>query len=179
MGPVQRWLRHLMGLGLVGLLTACGFALQAPPELGVSRVYLQGFAARSDMVEALKQTRPHGVQWVSTPAQAELRIVASEDRFERTVVSSTAAGQVREFRLRQLLRFKLLDAQGQVLLPERSLELVRDMSTTETATLAKEVEQTELLWLMRQDMARQIWRMAATVTSPVLREPGGAASAAR
>ncbi|MBQ0934007.1 LPS-assembly lipoprotein LptE [Ideonella paludis] len=144
-------------------LSGCGFALKAPPPLGVRSVALQGFAPQSEMAAAVRRALPREVRVVTSPAQAELLISARDDRFERSVVSSTAAGQVREFRLRVSLRFSLSTGQGKLLLPDTVLEQTRDMSTIETAALAKEVEQDALLLEMRDDLARQLLRMAATV----------------
>ena len=62
--------------------------------------------------------------------------MALEDRFDKTVAASTAAGQVREFRLRVILRFRLDRPDGSNQLPEQRIELSRDMSYSETAALA-------------------------------------------
>jgi LPS-assembly lipoprotein len=56
---------------------------------------------------------------------------------EKSVVASTATGQVREVQLRVKLRFRVATPAGKLLLPVDELLLTRDMSYSETAALAK------------------------------------------
>lgn len=152
--------------GLAALLAACGFQLQQPVELGIRQLALSGFSARSQMAAALRRALPRSVTEVSAPAGAEVVVQALEDRFERTVAASTAAGQVREFRLRVSLKFRLIRPDGVVLLGDTLLEQQRDMSYTETAALAKEAEQAVLVDDMRDDIARQLLRMLSALGRP-------------
>ena len=166
MSDRRTWLQGaLAGLG-AGVLAGCGFQLQQPVALGISRLALSGFNSRSQMAAALRRALPASVTEVARPADAQVTVQALDDRHERTVAASTAAGQVREFRLRVSLRFQLLRGDGSVLLPDTLLELQRDMSYTETAALAKEAEQALLVQDMRDDIARQLLRMLAQADHP-------------
>lgn len=169
--PAQR--RRLLRAGGLGVLSAlslglagCGFQLRQPVVPGIERLALSGFGPRSAMAAALRRALPASVQEVATPAAAQVTVKALEDRFERTVAASTAAGQVREFRLRVTLRFQLLRADGSLMLDDTLLEQQRDMSYTETAALAKEAEQNLLVQDMRDDIARQLLRMLAAAGRP-------------
>ena len=159
----RRLLQGAGGGGLAVLLVGCGFQLRQPVELGIRQLALSGFAARSPMAAALRRALPPSVTEVSAPAGAEVVVQALEDRFERTVAASTAAGQVREFRLRVSLKFRFTRADGVVLLGDTLLEQQRDMSYTETAALAKEAEQAVLVDDMRDDIARQLLRMLSAL----------------
>jgi LPS-assembly lipoprotein len=94
---------------------------------------------------------------------ADLVLTSLEDHYYRTVVASTAAGQVRELRLRAVLRFRVTQPDGKVLIEDTELERSRDMSYTETAALAKEAEEAVLMREIRADMVQQVLRMIALV----------------
>lgn len=165
-GPARRRALAAAGAGALGLLLGgCGFQLRQPVALGIQRLALSGFVPRSAMAAALRRALPSSVSEVASPAAAEVVVQALDDRFERTVAASTAAGQVREFRLRVSLRFRLTRADGSELLGDTLLEQQRDMSYTETAALAKEGEQALLVNDMRDDIARQLLRMLAAAGS--------------
>jgi LPS-assembly lipoprotein len=104
---------------------------------------------------------PRSVAVVELPRDADVVLVALDDRFDKTVAASTAAGQVREFRLRVALRFRLDHPDGTPQLAEQQLELTRDMSYSETAALAKQTEEAVLLREMRMDLAWQLLNMLA------------------
>lgn len=142
-------------------LAGCGFALRRPADLPFSKLAVSGFKANSPMAEALRQSLPRSVTVVASPKDADVVLVAIEDRFDKTVAASTAAGQVREFRLRMTLRFRLDRPDGSPQLPETQLELTRDMSYNETAALAKQVEEAGLVREMRMDLAQQLLQMLA------------------
>jgi LPS-assembly lipoprotein len=126
------------------------------------RIALSGFKPRSPMAEALRRELPARVRIVEPASQSEVQVVADEDVLHRTVVASTAAGQVREFRLRVRLRFHFANPAGEALGSVTELEQMRDLSYSETAALGKEAEEAELLREMRADIARQVvQRLAA------------------
>lgn len=162
-GPTRRTALRapLAALGAALALPGCGFALRQPPTLPWRRLALRGFAPRSPMADALRQALPAEVRWVQNPAEAELVIHALEDRLHRTAVSSTAAGLVRELRLRVVLKLRLQRPDGTLLLPDTELEQSRDMSYNESSALAKEAEENVLVREMRADIARQVLRLLA------------------
>lgn len=143
------------------LLAGCGFALRRPAELPFRRIAITGFKPASPMAEALRQALPRTVSVVELPREADVVLVVLEDRAHKTVAASTAAGQVREFRLRVSLRFRLDHPDGTPQLGEQVLELTRDMSYSETAALAKQAEEAVLLREMRMDLAQQLLNMLA------------------
>lgn len=142
-------------------VAGCGFELRRPERLPFSRLALTGFQPRSPLAEALRQALPSQVRVVAGPGEAEMVLVAIEERFDKTVAASTAGGQVREFRLRVTLRFRLDRPDGSPQLGETRLELTRDMSYSETAALAKQAEEAGLVREMRADLAQQLLHMLA------------------
>jgi len=150
-----------LGVGLGAGLSGCGFALRQPTALPYTRIALQGFAVRSPMLDEIRHALPPSCVVVDSPAAAQAVIVALEDKVYRTVAASTSAGEVREFRLRVTLKFRLAGPGGEEWLPATELEQSRDMSYTESAALAKGSEEAGLLRAMRADLARQLLAMLA------------------
>ncbi len=158
--PLTRrcWLRRA-GLAATTPLLAlagCGFALRQAPVMPFQRIALVGFAARSPLGHDLRQHLQHALQVVDTPAQAEVVLQVLTDRRERSVVASTAAGQVRELQLRLRFEFRLLTPGGRELSPVTELLLSRDMSYSETVALAKAQEEAEIYSAMQADVAQQV-----------------------
>ncbi len=152
-------------LAAAALLPGCGFALRRTPELRFRSVALSGFAPRSPLAEELKLhiNASTTTLVVDTPAQAQVVLEALADRRERSVVASTAAGQVRELQLRTRFGFRLHTPAGRELIPPTELVLSRDISYSEAAALAKEQEEVLLFRTMQSDIVSQVMRRLAAV----------------
>lgn len=155
--------RTLLALGLAAVLPGCGFALRQTPALPFKRMALAGFDARSPLAAELRERLAPGVQVVDVPGQAEVVLQALLDKRERSVVASTAAGQVRELQLRVRLEFQLTSPGGRMLIAPTELLLRRDMSYSETAALGKAQEEAELFAAMQGDIVQQVLRRLAQV----------------
>ncbi len=159
--PRRAWLG---ALAATALLSGCGFALRAEPELPFTRIALVGFAPRSPLAAELRERLlSRGVQVLESPAQAEVVLRVLDDRREKSVVASTAAGQVRELQLRVRLGFRIESASGRLLAEAAELLLQRDMSTSERYALAKQQEEAELYTAMQTDIVLQVLRRLARV----------------
>ena len=153
-----------VGASALGL-SGCGFALRRAPALGFRSIQLRGFAPRSPLAEELRMTlnaSPTTVV-VESASQAEVVLEALADAREKSVVASTAAGQVRELQLRLRLRFALRSREGRELIAPSEILLSRDMSYSETAALAKEQEEAALFRAMQTDIVSQVMRRLAAV----------------
>lgn len=149
----------------VGGLAGCGFELRRAPELRFRTIALNGFAPRSPLAEELTQNinASRTTLVVDAPAQAQVVFDAIADARERSVVASTAAGQVRELQLRARLNFRLRTPAGRELIPPTEILLSRDMSYSETVALAKEQEEAFLFRSMQSDIVAQVMRRLAAV----------------
>ena len=127
-------------------------------------IALVGFAPQSVLADALRaQLRDSQVQLLDAPARAQVVFEALTDARERSVVASTAAGQVREVQLRVRLRFRVATPSGKQLLAVDELLLSRDMSYSETAALAKAQEEALLYRAMDEDIVGQVMRRLAAI----------------
>ena len=157
--PARR--RILVALGSTALLGGCGFALRQTPPLPFRRIALTGFVADSPLAGSLRQRLADAAQVVDTPGQAEVVLQAITDKRERSVVASTAAGQVRELQLRVRFEFQVATPGGRLLVPPNELLLSRDMSFSETFALGKAQEEAELVEAMQADIVQQVLRRLA------------------
>ena len=156
--------RTLWSLAAVAVgLQACGFRLRQPSDLPYSRIALAGFAKRSHMAEAMRRNLPPSTRVVDNARDAEVVVQALDDRFTKTVEASTAAGQVREFRLRATLRFRITQPDGKLLSEDAELEQMRDLSYSEASALGKEEEEATLVREMHNDIAEQLLQRLAAV----------------
>jgi LPS-assembly lipoprotein len=156
----------LAGLGGALALAGCGFELRRAPALSFRTVQLRGFAERSPLAEELRVNinASQTTLVVDSAAQAQVILEAQTDRRERSVVASTAVGQVREIQLRSRFSFRLRTPGGRELIAPREILLTRDMSYSETIALAKEQEEAALYRAMQSDIVAQVMRRLAAVT---------------
>ena len=157
--------RALIALTAAAGLSGCGFELRRAPELRFRSIQLIGFRPRSplaaDLVASINASQTTLV--VDSAAQAQVVLEALSDVREKSVVASTAAGQVRELQLRARLVFRLRTPAGKELIPATEISLKRDMSFTESAALAKELEEALLQRAMQSDIVAQVMRRLAAV----------------
>jgi LPS-assembly lipoprotein len=149
-------------------LSGCGFALRQVPQFRFRTLALVGFGSRSALaLEIRRQLAGSALQVVEAPAQAQVVLEALSDRRDRVVVATTVAGQVREVQLRQRLHFLIRNGDGRELAAPSQLTQTRDLSTNESAVLAKEQEEAQLFESMTSDIAQQVLRRLAAL------QPGG------
>ena len=159
--------RRSLLISAAAALAGCGFELRRAPELRFRTIQLAGFKAHSPLADELRTNIDASTttKVVDTTAQAQVVLEALADARERSVVASTAAGQVRELQLRARLNFRLRTPAGKELIPATEILLSRDMSYSETVALAKEQEEAQLFRAMQSDIVAQVMRRLAAVQS--------------
>jgi LPS-assembly lipoprotein len=157
-------------LGLIGaaVLTGCGFELRRAPELRFRTLALAGFGPTSPLAEELRASinASKSTEIVEAAPKAQVVLEALADNREKSVVASTAFGEVRELQLRSRFSFRLRTPQGRELIPATEILLSRDMSYRESAALAKEQEEAALYRSMQGDIVSQVMRRLASVPAP-------------
>ena len=148
------------------LLAGCGFELRKAPAFAFKTLSVSGNTAFINYLR--RQIRAAGtVELVPEDkrdtADAILDILG-ENR-DRIVLSTNAAGQVRELQLRLTLRFRLRTPAGKELMAPTEIQQQRDITYNETAALAKEGEAELLFRDMQNDIAQQTLRRLAAVKS--------------
>ena len=146
----------------------CGFELRRAPELQFGAIQLKGFKDASPLARELRRSlaASRTSRVVETADASQVVLEALVDEREKSVVASTAAGQVRELQLRARFHFRVRSPAGKELLPETEILLSRDMSYNETNALAKEQEEALLYTAMQNDIVAQVLRRLAAVPAP-------------
>jgi LPS-assembly lipoprotein len=159
--------RRLLLAAGAAALAGCGFELRRAPELRFRTIQLIGFKPHSPLAEELRRhiDSSQTTLVVESAAQAQVQLEALADARERSVVASTAAGQVRELQLRARLNFRVRTPSGKELIPATEILLSRDMSYSETVALAKEQEEALLFRAMQSDIVAQVMRRLAALQS--------------
>jgi LPS-assembly lipoprotein len=155
--------RRLLALPAALLLAGCGFSRRRAPRLAFASIALVGFAPRSPMAAELTRVLREQVQVLPAPERAEVVLEALVDARARSIVASTAAAQVREVQLRLRLNFIARTPSGRLLIPRAELLAARDLSTTESAVLAKGFEEAELYRELQTDVVQQVLRRLASI----------------
>ena len=164
----RRLLRAGAAVVAAPLFTACGFQLRQAPEFAFTSIVLAMPATSSLTVELRRQLEGTGrLQVLATGAagadQADVVLESAGEQRERSVVSVTATGEVREFQLRIRLRFRLRTPAGRELLPLTEIVRQIDQSYSESAALSKEQEALMLYQNMQSDIVQQIMRRLAII----------------
>jgi len=94
-------------------------------------------------------------------AQATLEIISVSNNKE--IMSVSGGGRVREFELRYLVSFRLIDSKGVELIPTNEIALRRIIPFTDAQVVAKEGEEAMLVREMQGDSAAQIVRRIEAV----------------
>jgi LPS-assembly lipoprotein len=157
--------RRVALIAAAALLYGCGFELRRAPELHFQTLQLKGFAPASPLAAELRRNidSSRTTQVVDATARPQAVLEALADGREKSVVASTATGQVRELQLRARLSFRLRSGAGKELIPATEILLSRDMTYNETDALAKEHEEAALYKAMQSDIVAQVMRRLAAV----------------
>ncbi len=167
-----------VGALAVTALAGCGFQLRGTGLRFAFRTLRLQAAADTDVIDSLRaQLQAAGVAVLGasqpaspavagvTPMAADVILQVLQDQRERVVVSTTAAGQVRELALRRRFRFVLRTPAGRELIPPTELLQERELSFSETVVLGKEAEEALLFDDMRAAVVRQLLVRLAAVAS--------------
>jgi LPS-assembly lipoprotein len=160
--------RRLLLLGAASVsLTGCGFELRREPELLFRSIAMTGFKPTSPLALALRrQLALTPVKLLDDANRVDLVLEVLRDSSDKTVVVSTAAGQVREWQLRLRFDYLLRTPSGELLMPRTDLMMTREMNYTESMALAKEQEEALLFRAMQSEAVSQVMRRLAAVRLP-------------
>jgi LPS-assembly lipoprotein len=148
-------------------LAGCGFALRKAPDFAFTKLYtnMSGSTLGVELRRSLQSTgKVEVINDARRLNEAQVVLDVLSDQREKVVLSTNAAGQVREFQLRLRFRFRLRTLAGKELIPDTEILQQRDISFNESAVLAKEAEENLLYRDMQNDIVQQIMRRLAAVT---------------
>jgi len=149
--------RPALSAALALLLAACGFHLPDRSELPaeMARTALQIQDPYSPFARRLAILLEQNGAAVVEPAQAEAVLEVPLNEVRKEILTIGDSARVREYRVRHTVRFRLLNAVGETLVPEHTLEQSRVISFDEQDILAAAQEEE----FLRQNMAETLSRL--------------------
>jgi len=146
-------------IALLGIaLSACGFQMRTATPLPFDTLYIN-VSDNSDfgatLYRHIQANSPH-TRIVTSPEEADARLLRHADRQLRRELSIDAAGYVEEYELTQEITFELQDGQGRTLLPITRLATSRDMPYDPDDSQAKRQEMDQLFQTMRLSLIDRI-----------------------
>jgi len=141
------------------LLAGCGFQLRDTASLPFNTLYVQAptgslFANQFRRVVAAGST----TRIVNTAKDAEATLVVINELREKSILSLSGSGRVREFQLRYRMSYRMVDNKAAETIPVTEIALTRDFSFNDQDTLSKESEEALLFRDMQNDAVQQLVR---------------------
>ncbi|HKI64043.1 MAG TPA: LPS assembly lipoprotein LptE [Burkholderiales bacterium] len=158
-------MRALILLAAISL-ASCGFQLRGAAPLPFNTLYVPG--AGGGIALDLKRNIQAGTdaKVVDEAKQADAVLQFTREERQKVILSLTATGRVREFQLRYIVAFRVVDNKGNDYVPQSTIELTRDITFNDADVLAKESEEQLLYRDMQNDMVQQIMRRLAAAKRP-------------
>lgn len=151
------------------LLAACGFQLRGAAPTDLKALHLTTAAPSQVAIEIRRQLSGGATKIVPTRqgSDAQLRILS--ESAEKTIQTLTGTGRVYDYQLRLRVGFQVTDAAETPIVAPTEIEVRRIITYSETAPLAKEVEEQLLFADMRVEAAAQILRRISVVRAGAAR----------
>lgn len=157
-------IRNLSWVLLALLLNACGFQLQTraelPPEMQRTQLEIQ--APYSEFARRLETHLEQNGVHVVTNADDAAVLQVPQNRVRREIQSIGDNARVREYMLRHTVQFRLLDGDGNEMIPLQTLEQTRVYSFDQQDILSKEREDEFLREDLSDALARMVVRRLGT-----------------
>lgn len=151
----MRLTKVLILLISISMLNACGFKMRTAVDLpeAMKKIYLQG--ASSKLRNAFKSYLISSKgQLVGDPKKAGIIVNILEEKIYRRSVSLSARGKSTEYQINYYLIYELRDNNDEVLVPEQTLEIIKDYYDNQVDVIAKDIEGN----LMQDEIYRQAVR---------------------
>jgi len=161
-------LSRLAAAALCATLSACGFQLRGEAPADLRSIHVTTAANSAVAVAIRRQLSGGPMRLAAEPGQARARIHILAENTEKSIQTLTSAGRVFDYVLRLRVDFEAADAAGHPLVERSGIEVRRIITYSETAPLAKEVEERQLFDDMRDEAAARILRRVAVAKEGAL-----------
>lgn len=165
--PLVRALRVALALLLLATLAHCGFHVRGDTSLPFASLAIVGAEKSSLVLELKRSLRGNAkVTVAELPEQAETTLYIITNQNDKSILTLSGGGRVREFQLSQRIVFRVADAKGNEWMPQSEIVVRRDFSFNDSQALAKEGEERLLLADMQADAVQQMLRRLAAAKRP-------------
>jgi LPS-assembly lipoprotein len=164
------FMRHLAIAVMLLALSGCGFHLRGAANLPFETLYVAA-APTSTFATQLRRAVTSGSQTkvVNNPKEAQATLHLLGEAREKTILSLSAGGRVREFQLIYRVSYRVADKDNKELRAPTQIRLHRDFTFNDQDTLSKESEEALLYRDMQTDAVNQLLRqLQATRSAAIL-----------
>jgi len=148
-------------------LGGCGFHIRGDAPLPFKSMAIVGAEGSSLVIDLKRTLRGNArVAIVDRPDQAEVTLYIVGNQNDKSILTLSGGGRVREFQLSQKLTFRLANLAGAEWLPQSEINVRRDFSFNDSQALAKEGEERLLLADMQADVVQQLIRRLSLAKAP-------------
>jgi LPS-assembly lipoprotein len=161
----RSFLNVSMGLLLVAI-AGCGFHLRGVVPLpdSLKLMYVQGINVQQGLGLTLKRgLKQNGVQVVDNYEKDSAVLTVLENKFERRVLSVGNNAKVSEYELYSVLKYKVTDGQGKLLIEPQQLEAIRDYQFDQTQVLSSDGEEAILREQLNEQLVQSLLRRLSVV----------------
>ena len=152
-------LRRLIISTMLLTLAGCGFQLRGAANLPYDTLHVAA-ATTSTFATQVRRAVTSGSQTrvVDNPKEAQATLHVLGEAREKSILSLSGGGRVREFQLRYRVSYRVTDKYNKELRAPTQILLHRDFSFNDTDTLSKESEEALLYRDMQTDAVSQLLR---------------------
>ncbi len=155
-------MKHLITSALLLALftvAGCGFQLRGAANLPYDTLHVAA-ATTSTFATQMRRAVASGSQTkvVDNPKDAQATLQVLAEAREKSILSLSGGGRVREYQLRYRVQYRVVDKDNKELRAPTTILLHRDFSFNDTDTLPKESEEARLYRDMQTDAVSQLLR---------------------
>ena len=149
--------RLTVSIALCATLTSCGFHLRGQATLPFESMFIIGSpAVATPIARAVRAGSKTRI--VSNPKEAEVTLDLLNEARERTILSLSSSGRIRELQIRYRISFRVYGRNSKEYIPPTEVVLKRDLIYSDSDVLGKEQEEALLYRDMQNDAVQQIIR---------------------
>jgi LPS-assembly lipoprotein len=164
---LSRLVRIMAVLALSGGLVHCGFHVRGDTPLPFRTLAIVGAEGTPLVVDLKRTLRGNAkVGIVDKPEQAEAVLYILTNQNDKSILTLSGGGRVREFQLTQKIMFRVADTNGKEWMPTSEISVRRDFSFNDSQALAKEGEERLLVADMQADAVQQLVRRLSAAKKP-------------
>jgi LPS-assembly lipoprotein len=127
-------------------------------------MYVQGINVQQGFGLELKRgLKQKGIQVVDDYEKDSAVLTVLENKFERRVLSVGNNAKVSEYELYSVLKFKVTDGQGKLLVEPQQVEAIRDYQFDQTQVLSSDGEEAILREQLNDQLVQSLLRRLSAV----------------
>lgn len=144
------------------LLAGCGFQLRGARAIPYKSIYVDAPRDSAAGKQLANSLRSQGIDVTDIAKDADAVLKLSQEKLDRTILSLSGGGRVREYRLNYSLNYSLSAKDENEIFSDSSIQLTRDFTYDDNQFLAKTAEENFLYRDLRDDAIQQILRRLST-----------------